>query len=123
MKNFHLLSFALGIVSGFLVLFLVIGGYRLVRPARSGIPASGPGAWQQQGGTGAPNIARMAQRFGMTEAELQKELDSGKTLQDIAKEKGVSLPVGRGSFGGNASTASGSTASGAALQNSSSVSK
>lgn len=123
MKHFHLLSFVLGMASGFLVLFLVIGGYRLVRPARSGSPMGARGAWQQQGGFGAPNTARMAERLGMTEAELQAELQGGKTLQDIAKEKGIVLPAGRGPRGQQTSTSSGSTASRASSQGVSSPSR
>jgi len=121
MKNFNLLSFVLGIASGALVLFLVVGGYRMVRPANSATRMSG--RTFQQGGNGGFNLSRMAQRLGMTEADLQAALSSGKTMQDIAKEKGVTLPAGRGSFGGNAPTASGSTAaSGAVLSPSSSLS-
>lgn len=37
---------------------------------------------------------RMAEQLGMTEEDLRKELASGKTLRDIAKEKGVTLEPG-----------------------------
>lgn len=40
-----------------------------------------------------PYLSMLAQELGMTEEELQKELDSGKTLQDIATEKGIDLPT------------------------------
>jgi hypothetical protein len=86
MKNFHPLSFVLGLASGFLILFLAISGLHALRPTQTGFSAAG-GAFQQ--GSGAPNLARMAQRFGMTESELQKELASGKTIQQIAQERGV----------------------------------
>jgi hypothetical protein len=35
----------------------------------------------------------LATKLGMTADELKTELDSGKTLQDIATEKGVTLPA------------------------------
>lgn len=90
-----LASFGLGIASGLLVLVIVSFSMRLL-PGSSAVAAGG--AFQRQGA----NTARMAQRMGITEAELQKELASGKTFQQIAEEHGVTLPA-RGGFqqGGN----------------------
>lgn len=110
MKNFHLLSFVLGIASGLLVLVLLFSGMRLIRPARPGFPVNG-GTGQQQGRTGDPNLSRMAERLGMTQAELQTALDSGKTFQDIAREKDITLPSGPGGRFGNGPSSTGSGAS------------
>ncbi len=104
MKTPHPLSFVLGLVSGFVVLFVVIGGLRIV-----GIGTSGTAGASAQGRTGAFSISRMAQRLGMTEADLQKELDSGKTFQQISQEHGVT------GGGGRRGTGSGATASGATV--------
>lgn len=35
----------------------------------------------------------LAEKLGMTEDELKAELDGGKTIEDIATEKGVTLPA------------------------------
>lgn len=51
----------------------------------------GPGMMGQR-----PNAAVLAEKLGMTEAELKTALQSGKTIAEIATEKGVTLPVGRG---------------------------
>lgn len=113
MRNFHLTSFILGIVSGILILFLFVGGKHLLWPSTQTGTPTGRGTFQQGGGAGA-NISRMAQRLGMTEDELKKELASGKTIQDIAKEKGVTLGAGRGQTGSGAAfpgTSSGSISS------------
>ena len=96
MKSFQPLSFGLGLVSGLLVLILFAGSMRLLHPAPQRSPQMNEDARQQrQGGMGTPNTARMAARFGMTEEELKSALASGKTIQDIAKEKGVPSPGGQ----------------------------
>jgi hypothetical protein len=100
MQRFHVPSFFYGLLSGVIVLVIVAAGMRF-------LPASSTAS---SAGTGTQNIARMAQRFGMTEAELQKELDSGKTFQQIAQEHNVQLG-GRGFRGSGASSAA--TGSGA----------
>lgn len=56
------------------------------------------------GGRGGPghgrNPAELAAKLGMTQAELKAALDGGKTIQQIAQEKGVTLPMPhRGGFG------------------------
>jgi len=113
MKNFHPTSFILGLVSGILILFLFVGGKHLLWPSTQTGTVTGREAFQQGGGAGA-NTSRMAQRLGMTEDELKKELASGKTFQEIAKEKGVTLGVGRGQTGSGTAfpgTSSGSISS------------
>ncbi len=47
-------------------------------------------------------MSRMAERFGMTEADLQKEIATGKTMQQIAQEHGVQF--GRGMQNPNGTT-------------------
>ncbi len=42
-----------------------------------------------------PNQADLASKLGMTETELKAALDSGKTVQELATEKGVTLPAPR----------------------------
>ncbi len=83
MQKPHYPSFFAGIASGFVVLLLIIGGMHLFFPAQS----RGRGA----------NLARMAQRMGITQDQLQQELNSGKTMQEIAQEHGVQFG---GGFGG-----------------------
>src|SRR5438105_1912438 len=101
MKNFHPLSFGLGLASGLLILMLVFGGMRVFgRPAGGGTFAGGNG--------GPRNITRMAQRLGMTEADLQKEIDGGKTMQEIAQEHGVTFTGRRQRSGSGAAAPTGS---------------
>ncbi len=55
----------------------------------------------------------LAQKLGMTADELKTALASGKTIQDIAKEKGITLPAkgehGPWNHGDKATTSSSST--------------
>ena len=44
-----------------------------------------------QGGRGAPQMAEVAKALGMTEAELKTELQTGKSVAEIATAKNVSL--------------------------------
>ena len=99
MKSIHPLSFLLGILSGFIVLILLVGGLHLL------------GFGQSSGGANSPNLARMAQRFGITQSELQSELSGGKTIQQIAQEHGVQFGGRRnGSSAGTGAIRSGSGA-------------
>lgn len=106
MKTFHPLSFVLGIVSGFLVLFIAIGGLHFVRPAGQPNAPGNRGAQQRPGG--GQNLSRIAEQLGMTEADLRKELTSGKNLRDIAAERGVTLQFGNRGRGGSGSVLSSS---------------
>jgi hypothetical protein len=104
MKSFHPLSFIYGLASGLVVLLLFVGVMRLVNPSRG---------YARGGGFNVSNpqmITRMAQRFGMSETDLQAELKSGKTLQQIAQEHGVQFGGGRngGNGGGNYNGGNGS---------------
>jgi hypothetical protein len=40
-----------------------------------------------------PGMDNLAQKLGLTDAQLKEELKAGKTLQQIAQEKGVTLPA------------------------------
>lgn len=112
MKTFHPLSFLFGLVCGLVVLVIFTGGWRLVHPS-TGTPRAS-GGFQQNGG--GFSVSRMAQRLGMSETDLQKELDSGKTFQQIAQERGVALPTReqRQSGSGAILSASGTTVSSSA---------
>lgn len=103
MKLFNPLSFFLGLSSGFLVFVLVFGAMRIFGdPAPEGFPENGGNLRQmREANGGSPNTAMLAERFGMTEAELQAELDSGKTIRQIEEERGIELPMGRGMQRGN----------------------
>lgn len=95
MNNFHLQSFGIGLGTGLVTLLLVAGGMHLVRGNAYSQGGNRMGQHQQDNGAGhAPNTARMAERLGISEDELKKELASGKTMQDIAKEHGVEMPMG-----------------------------
>ncbi len=131
MKPFHPLSFTLGLASGLIVLVIVVGSWRLASPS-TGAPRMN-GTFQQTGGIGGPggagpNTARMAERLGITEAELQEALDSGKTMQQIAEERGRDLPVRTGTGGmmgrrGGGASSVMESRSGASLTSSSSSSQ
>lgn len=49
----------------------------------------------EHGGPGGhgPHMADLATKLGMTEAELKAAIDGGKTIQQIAQEKGITLPT------------------------------
>lgn len=52
----------------------------------------GPGG--KHGGPGHMKMkGNLAKKFGMTEAELKTAIESGKTMEQIAAEKGVTLPA------------------------------
>ena len=110
MKKIHLPSFGLGIVSGLLILLLVSGGMKLMNKTGDGNGANGFG------------LARMAERLNISESDLQKELQSGKTFQQIAQEHGVQYGFGRGGGFGSGSSLRGSgsklplTGSGSGMQ-------
>lgn len=88
MKQFNILSFGLGILTGVIVLLLVGGSLRLMRPSPDSATRNMQGAGQEQ------RLQRMADTLEMSVADLQKELESGKTMQEIAAERGKELPAG-----------------------------
>lgn len=96
MKTIHPLSFILGLASGLLILLLAVGGLRILRPTPAGPPSMRGNrmAGQQRPGGAGQNLSRIAEQLGMTEADLRKELQNGRNLRDIAKEKNVELPMG-----------------------------
>lgn len=70
----------------------------------------GPGGPGGRGGHHGMMKGKLAGELGMTEEELKAEIDSGKTIEQIAEEKGVTLPprpmfhekMGHGPFGDEA---------------------
>ncbi len=58
-----------------------------------GMGMGGPGHGGMMKGHMRGNPEALATKFGMTADELKAALDSGKTIEDIAKEKGITLPV------------------------------
>lgn len=109
MKAFHLPSFAAGAAGGLLILLLIAGGIRVIGGSSTSVVARPEGA-QRAGRQGA----RMAERLGMSEEELRQELAAGKTMQQIAQERGGDMPTGgRRAGSGDVLEGSGSTATGA----------
>lgn len=90
MKPLHPLSFLLGLASGLAVLAIVTGGMRLLRADSSAARVVSGDIRQERG----PNLARAAEQLGMTEEDVRKALADGKTLRDLAAEKGVTLSFG-----------------------------
>lgn len=60
-----------------------------------GMGGRGPGGPGGPGGKGPHGFPpeMLAEKLGMTADELKAELDAGKTIQQIAEEKGVDLPA------------------------------
>ncbi len=115
MKKLHPMSFGLGFASGLVVLVVVVAAMHMMSPR-------GPRGFAGGFGGGTQNVGRMAQRFGMTQDELQKELDSGKTIQQVATEHGVQFG-GRGqnpSAAGNVNSGTGSAAQSSSITSTSS---
>jgi hypothetical protein len=59
----------------------------------------GPGGHGRHGGPGMMMRFDLEEKLGMTKEEIKAELDSGKTIEQIAEEHGVTLPA-RPPFGG-----------------------
>ena len=55
-------------------------------------PFGGPKGMRGHGMGHGPKAAKLAEKLGMTEAELKAAFDSGKTIEEIATEKGITLP-------------------------------
>ncbi len=79
------------LIGGLLVALLivgVVGATSVYAQTPSSTPRQGPGPGGG-GRMGGPGLDAAAKALGMTTDELKTELQSGKTLEDIAKEKGV----------------------------------
>ena len=61
------------------------------RSAQGGLPLFGGGHHGGRGHHGAPSFAAVATYLGLTQAELQAQLQSGKSLAEIAKAQGKSV--------------------------------
>ena len=102
MKRLHLRSYFIGLSSGLLLLIIFWGAKAVFHPSQ-GQEMRVRGDWQgdraqfQQNGMWpgevdpAERLQRMAERFGLSIEELEAELDAGKSIQDIAAERGVEL--------------------------------
>src|SRR5512141_189906 len=79
------------LIGGLLVALLVAGvvGATSVyaqTPSNAPLQGRGPGG---DGSRGGPGLDAAAKALGMTTDELKAELHSGKTLEQVAQEKGV----------------------------------
>lgn len=89
----HVPSFSAGLGLGIVFLLVVFGIQSLMGNESADAPAVGgqfPATVRHE------RLQTMADRFGMTPEELQAQLDAGKTMQEIAEEKDVELPLRRG---------------------------
>jgi hypothetical protein len=68
-------------------------------PDLKGVLPFGPGGHGRGGMMRGPGPEKLAETLGMTADELKAAIDSGKTIEQIAQEKGVTLPE-RPAFGG-----------------------
>jgi hypothetical protein len=57
------------------------------------MPFGGPGLMGGKGRGHGSMGGDLAVKLGMTETELKAAIESGKTIEDIAKEKGITLPA------------------------------
>ncbi|MDD5054829.1 MAG: hypothetical protein PHZ00_01005 [Candidatus Peribacteraceae bacterium] len=110
MSRFQPRSFAIGILAGVLILVLFRGGVSLTRIITSS--SSKTASSQQRFRSGGPglNIGAMAEQLGMTRSALEEELKTGKSLRDIATERGIDFATLRGGRTGSGSLRGGSGA-------------
>jgi len=97
MKKIDRQSFVIGLVSGTVICAIGLilqnvggdeGQSEFVRtPQRGGIER----AERIEPAEDDERLKRLAESFDITEEELQAEMDSGKSLQDIAEEHGVDM--------------------------------
>ena len=66
---------------------------RTVQPSQTGRRGGPGGGGQQMRGIGKSAMPAVAAALGIDEAALQTELQAGKTIADLAKEKSVDLTV------------------------------
>lgn len=111
MKNFQWKSYVLGLVTGILLLLLIAGGMRLTAGSSTGT-ARTSSFQRQRGLQGGMNLSAIATKLGMTQADLESALKSGKTLRQLAEEHGVDISTLRR----NAGSGSPLGGSGAALR-------
>lgn len=104
MKLPHWKSYLTGVASGIIVLLVGTSIHGLITPKSPTInQLQDRQQFRDRGAQGRPTggtmdenrIKDMAERFGMTEAELQAELDAGKTLPEIATEHDVEFGASR----------------------------
>lgn len=103
MKTIHPLSFIAGAVTGCLLLLIVNSAIHWMHPVRTNqfMQPDGNRAFQTQ------DPAAIAERLGMSEEDLQKELSSGKTMPEIMREHGMTQNRRNRSASGSTTTGSG----------------
>jgi len=108
MKQFNVRSYGIGVATGVVVLALLFGANRFFGASSQASPQPDRALFGQSQGQFGSGVARfptdgqldenrmqmMAERFGMNVGELQAELDAGKTLPEIAEERGMDFPAG-----------------------------
>ena len=100
MRHIHLRSYLTGLATGVIMLLLFVS----LKSVFTSSPASEAEQRGQflQGDTNAlgrgimdtERLQNMAEQFGMTLTELQAEMEAGKTLPEIAEERGVDFSRG-----------------------------
>ncbi|PIR48275.1 hypothetical protein COU80_04870 [Candidatus Peregrinibacteria bacterium CG10_big_fil_rev_8_21_14_0_10_55_24] len=121
MRTFHLSSFLVGVAGGVLILLIFFGGRSLFSSPQNGARGALP-MQERSADSGPPEggfldenrLGRIADQMGMTVEELQAEMDAGKTIPEIAQERGVELGGGMRTGSGGGMRLQG-TASGAAV--------
>lgn len=73
------------------------------------MPFGGHGGDHKGFGHGGIGKGDLAAKLGMTETELQAAITSGKTIEQIAAQKGVTLPARGNHFGKSAASAGATT--------------
>lgn len=115
MKRFNLPSYIVGVITGAVILVLVFSVKPFLNPSqKTPFPSDRMFDGQERGESrregmrslegdmmNEERLQSMADQFGITVEELQTEMDSGKTLPEIAEEHGVELQSPRGMPGGD----------------------
>ena len=130
MKHPHLPSYLFGLGAGILVIFLFLGGSKLLNDdsKENTLPAQRSASQAQEdtadtdnqpstqndsigqrpGRTMSPErLQGIAEQLGMTVEELQTEIGAGKNPREIAEERGIELTFG-GNMRGSGAVLSGS---------------
>ena len=93
MKSFNLRSYIIGVITGIVIIFIIFGVKSLLSPSQDSFSEGGyrsEGIQFQRGGMmNEERLQSMADRLGITLEELKAEMDAGKTLPEIAEERGV----------------------------------
>ena len=105
MKLFHLRSYIIGVITGVVIIIIFVSAKSFLKPeseydfsSNSNFDRQERGEFQREGMQGRimneDSLQGMAERIGITIEELQVELDAGKTLPEIAEERGMEFQRG-----------------------------